>query len=103
LTGAWATDGRAIDPLSDPSVFDLSQPSSLLDSFNGTNPNGTWTLFLADLSSGEQSTVVNWGLNITATPEPSTCALLGIGFAIFVARKRIVKSTASNYKDGSLG
>jgi subtilisin-like proprotein convertase family protein len=88
LTGTWAADGRSIDPQSDPSVFDTTQPASLLDSFNGTNPNGTWTLFLTDLSDGGQSTVVNWGLNIEAVPEPSTYALLGIGFALFLARKK---------------
>jgi len=40
LTGDWQPDGRAIDPLSDPSVFDTAQPASLLDSFDGTNPDG---------------------------------------------------------------
>jgi subtilisin-like proprotein convertase family protein len=93
LTGTWATDGRSIDPQSDPSVFDTTQPASLLDSFNGTNPNGTWTLFLADLSDGGQSTVVNWSLNIEAAPEPSTYALLGIGFALFLKRKQADRRT----------
>lgn len=89
LTGTWASDGRAIDPQSNPSIFDTTQPASLLDSFNGTHPNGTWTLFIADLSSGGQSTVVNWSLNITAVPEPSAYALLGIGCALFLASKRM--------------
>jgi subtilisin-like proprotein convertase family protein len=91
LTGTWASDGRAIGPQSDPSAFDTTQPTSLLSSFNGTDPNGTWTLFLADLSSGEQSTVLDWGLNIQAVPEPSVCGLLGIGL-LLAAQKRIRRS-----------
>jgi hypothetical protein len=43
--------------------------------FNGANPNGTWTLFLADLSAGGQSTLVSWGLDISVVPEPATWAL----------------------------
>jgi hypothetical protein len=82
--GTWSSDGRAIDPLSDLSIFATNQPSSLLNSFQGTNPNGTWTLFLADLSGGEQSTLVNWHLNIETVPEPSTWILFGIGAAIFL-------------------
>jgi subtilisin-like proprotein convertase family protein len=88
LTGDWQPDGRAIDPLSAPSVFETTQPTSLLDSFNGTDPNGTWTLFLADLSGGGQSTVVNWSLSIETVPEPSSCALLGIGI-LLAAWKRL--------------
>ena len=51
LTGTWGVDGRAIDPASDPSLFDTTAPSATLDSFTGTNPNGDWTLFLADMSA----------------------------------------------------
>ncbi len=55
------------------------------------NPNGTWALFIADLSAGSQGTLVNWSLDITAVPEPVGLALMGFGFAsaIFFARRRI--------------
>lgn len=56
-----------------------------LDSFNGLNPNGTWTLFLADLSGGETSTLVSWGLDIEAVPEPTTWALIGFGTIFLVS------------------
>jgi subtilisin-like proprotein convertase family protein len=92
LNGTWSSDGRAIDPLSNPSVFSTNVPSAFLDSFDGTDPNGTWTLFLADLSNGGESTVAGWSLDITTVPEPSTCSLLGIGFALFLARKRMNRS-----------
>jgi subtilisin-like proprotein convertase family protein len=92
LNGTWSSDGRAIDPRSNPAVFSTNVPSAFLDSFDGTNPNGTWTLFLADLSNGGESTVAGWSLDITTVPEPLTCSLLGIGFALFLARKRMNRS-----------
>jgi subtilisin-like proprotein convertase family protein len=82
VTGTWSSDGRAIDPQSDPSVFDATQPTLSLGSFDGTDPNGKWTLLLSDLSVGEQSTLVSWQVHIETVPEPSTCALLGIGLLL---------------------
>ncbi len=62
LTGTWAPDGGT------------------LASFNGGNPNGTWTLFFADLSGGGGQSIVNgWSLDITAVPEPATQALMIVG------------------------
>jgi len=51
-------------------------------SFNGSNPNGTWTLFFADESAGNTSTLNGWSLDITAVPEPVNVALafFGAGF-----------------------
>ncbi len=86
LTGDWSSDGRAIDPLSSPSLFDTTASSATLASFTGTNPNGTWTLFLADMSAGGISTLNDWTVNITTVPEPSTWALLGTG-ALLLARQ----------------
>jgi hypothetical protein len=43
--------------------------------FSDLNPNGTWTLFFADLSAGDQSQLISWGLQIEAVPEPTTWAL----------------------------
>jgi hypothetical protein len=49
------------------------------------NPNGTWTLFLADESAGGgQSSLVSWSLSISAVPEPTNVAL-GIFGACAVA------------------
>jgi len=49
-----------------------------LAAFNGAGnyANGTWTLFLADMSTGGQSTLVSWGLQINVVPEPATWALI---------------------------
>jgi len=79
LTGTWQVDGRAIDPLSAGSVFDSAPRSSFLSTFNSGDPNGTWTLFIADMSSGGEGTLANWGLNITAVPEPASGVLFLCG------------------------
>jgi MYXO-CTERM domain-containing protein len=61
----------------------------MLGSFAGSDPNGTWTLFLADLSSGAQSTVVSWGLDIITVPEPSTVAMGLMGLALLAGLRKI--------------
>jgi subtilisin-like proprotein convertase family protein len=74
LTGTYLADGRAVSPFS---VTDQSPRTAGLDTLNGVDANGTWTLFLADLSEGGgQSTLVSWGLSISVVPEPVTWALL---------------------------
>ena len=50
-------------------------------SFTTLDPNGTWTLFLADISSGSQSRIDTWGLEIEAVPEPVNAALVMFGTA----------------------
>jgi subtilisin-like proprotein convertase family protein len=83
LTGIWAPDGREADPRF---VMDTDDRTALLGSFGGTDPNGAWTLFLADLDFGEQGTLVQWGLVITAIPEPSSWTLLALGGVAMGAR-----------------
>jgi hypothetical protein len=73
---SWAPDGRNVNPAS---VNGTESPTSLLASFNGTDVNGSWTLFLADLSVGETSTVASWGVEVVVAPEPSTWVLLTLG------------------------
>lgn len=77
---AWAPDGRSASPMT---VVGTDPRTLLLSSFNGLNPNGSWTLFLADLSGGEVITVAGWGLEInaiSAVPEASTWV---VGLATF--------------------
>lgn len=59
LTGLWQPDGRH-DSLS-------SARGAMLSSFNGLDPNGEWTLFVADLSSVGIGTLANWSLTIEGT------------------------------------
>jgi subtilisin-like proprotein convertase family protein len=79
LTGLWQPDGRVLDPLSPGSAFDLASRPARLNLFNGTDANGLWLLFIADVSPGVEGRLVNWGLDITTVPEPSSMALL-LGF-----------------------
>ena len=90
LTGVWQPEGVNIDPQSSPSSFFGAPQSALLGSFDGSNPNGTWTLFLADLSGGGQSTLVGWTADIVTVPEPGSWALLGLGLlgTVVMMRRR---------------
>jgi subtilisin-like proprotein convertase family protein len=90
LTGTWAPDGRAIDPRSTPTVFDATTPTADLSAFNSTVQNGQWTLFIADLSAGGQSTLVSWGLTVVTVPEPQTWAMIlgGLGGLLLLNRRR---------------
>lgn len=90
LLGTWAPDGRNINPQSAGSVFDAaSTASGLLNAFNNTIPNGSWTLFIADLSGGGgQSVLVSWGLTVVTVPEPQTWAMLAGGAGMLLAFRR---------------
>jgi PEP-CTERM motif len=71
-------------------------PNTFASQFNGTNPNGTWSLYIADdvvQGDGETGSITGWTLDVTAVPEPSTWALLIAGSAalIFFSRRRRVQ------------
>ncbi len=93
-SGVWQPDGRVLGPLSNASEFDTApRPGALFSSFKDLDPNGTWTLFIADTSPGSFSTVMEWDLEITAVPEPRVglvISLVGIGagLARFVVRRK---------------
>lgn len=72
----WKPDARNVSPLT---VTDGSTRSAFLSAFNGLDPNGTWTLFVADLSGGDIAQVTSWGLEISAVPEPVNVALGAFG------------------------
>jgi len=85
LTGMWAPDGRNLDPQSDGSAFDSApETSAALGSLAGTSADGTWTLFVADLSGGGQSTLVSWGLTVVTVPEPRAWTMLGSGLLLLM-------------------
>ena len=80
LTGTWRPDN--------------SGGNGNLGVFNGLDPNGNWTIFFADLSSGEQSTLLSWSLEIDTVPEPITCAL-GLFLTLFIG-VRVIRSGKKN-------
>jgi hypothetical protein len=95
--GTYAPDGRQIDPQSAPSAFDANGTIGF-SAYNGMNPNGTWTLFIADLSGGAQSQLLGWSLDVTAeVPEPVNVALGvfgGIALIVTLARNHRIRNWA---------
>ncbi len=73
LTGTWAPDGRAVNP---DEVATSDAVTATLASFDGLDPNGHWTLALADLEQGYQAQLKNWSLEITGVPEPQRWPLV---------------------------
>ena len=64
LTGTFQPDARNVSPFS---VLDTSPRTAFLSSFNGLDPNGAWTLFIADVSPVGIGTLDSWGLTIDGT------------------------------------
>ncbi len=89
LTGDWQPDGRNIHP---GMSLDTTSRDSMLSSFNGLNPNGEWTIFIADASPVGSGVLQSWSLQVigNAVPEPGALLLFltGIGTLVFWARKR---------------
>lgn len=85
LTGIWQADGRT-DPASG------SRPTSL-NSFQGLDPNGQWTLWVADMHGNGLSQVQGWGVEITPVPEPQTIALATaaslLGFGVMTRLRKL--------------
>ncbi len=86
ITGTWQPDARNVDP---DFVLDTDPRTAFLSSFNGLAADGNWTLFMADMSAGDESTLTGWGLTITGSvPEPSRVLLLMLGLASSLLRRR---------------
>ncbi len=81
LTGTWGADARDVDPLD---VVNTDARSRDLDQFTGINPNGEWTLFVADTGEYGIAQLESWGLYIVAVPEPKSLVLALILFSMFV-------------------
>jgi subtilisin-like proprotein convertase family protein len=94
-TGTFAPDGRTIDPLSAAAAFDSASTAANFSAFNGTSPNGTWTLFFSDVvGGGGTPNLTSWSLDITAVPEPANVALgifAGLFGVVGLVRSRSVR------------
>ncbi len=86
LIGDWGVDGRNVDP---DIVLDTSQRTDMLASFTGLNPNGNWTIFVADMNLYGKVKLDSWGLNITPIPEPATALSLVLGYLVIIGYRRI--------------
>jgi subtilisin-like proprotein convertase family protein len=88
LTGTWQPDGLNLDPRSSASAFQSAGQTAMLTSLTGGSANGTWTLFLADLSAGSQATLVSWGLDLTLVPEPQALSFAALAILAAAWKRR---------------
>jgi subtilisin-like proprotein convertase family protein len=56
--------------------------------FNGLNPNGTWNLWIMDDAGGDAGWIMSSTLSVSAVPEPGTIAVLGLGVAALLRRRK---------------
>lgn len=84
VVGLYQPDGRNVDPANS---LDTTPRSAFLGSFAGINPNGEWTLYIADASPGGVTNFQSWSLAVTGVPEPS-CGMLIVGGAWICLRRR---------------
>jgi hypothetical protein len=85
VAGTYQADGRSIDP---DNALDTTPRTAFLSSFNGLDPNGEWSLYVADVATGDTMTLASWSLNITLVPEPSTFLLVPAGGCLLLWRRR---------------
>lgn len=88
LTGFWQPDGRNVDPAT---VLDTDPRTAGLGVFDGESAGGTWTLYIADMSTGGTSVLNSWQLTLLPVPEPSVASLLvgGITVGAVAYRRRL--------------
>jgi hypothetical protein len=82
VVGTWQPDGRRVAPMVS---FDTSPRTALLEPLGRIDPNGAWTLFVADLEAGGTGKLVEWEVRGTPraiVPEPGSWALLLLGGAL---------------------
>jgi subtilisin-like proprotein convertase family protein len=84
VTGTYQPDARNTDP---GNAADSDIRSAFLGSFVGLDPNGQWTLFIADVSPGDTGTLQSWTLQIQAIPEPRTVMLAVFGVVLMLGRR----------------
>lgn len=98
LSGVWMSDGRLVSPFTVTGTS--SAAANLNDVFIQANShvvNGTWTLFLADVSGGDINSLVSWGLDITVVPEPVTWAMIIFGslVGVYASARRMRRQPAA--------
>jgi subtilisin-like proprotein convertase family protein len=75
LTGTWGPDGRRLSPFN---VNGTETPTTALSSFLGSDLNGDWTLFVADVDGGDLNTLNSWSLEFVAVPESQWWGAAGL-------------------------
>jgi subtilisin-like proprotein convertase family protein len=95
-SGIFNSDGRFADPSDLAAIAGATRTRTLSSFFDG-NSSGTWTLFVADMDPGAQSTLTSWEMEITGVPEPTNIALLAFGgIFVCVQSRRWLKGKSQN-------
>jgi subtilisin-like proprotein convertase family protein len=82
----WLADGRNVDPQTAGGTLFGTATTANLNLFQTTDPNGIWTLFIADMATGGGMATLNSAtLTIIAVPEPQTWAMFGGGLVLLFA------------------
>jgi len=85
LTGNFAPDGRNVNPFN---ALNTDPRNATLGNFYELDPNGSWTLYFADLSPLAVATVQSWTVNVGITvPEPGSLTLLALAAMLGFARR----------------
>ena len=96
LTGTWSPDGRVVNPLL---VNGTETPTTSLSTFFGSNPDGDWTLFVADANGGDLNQLAGWSLDLTVVPESRWFGLGAVMICLALAGKQRLpakRKTAAN-------
>lgn len=91
-SGVFQPDGRMIDPLL---ALDTTPRTKLLAGFNNMDPDGDWTVFIADQGPGDTATLTGWSLSVTAVPEPSVAMLSGLVTLLTLCSRRAITDYCS--------
>jgi subtilisin-like proprotein convertase family protein len=87
LTGTWQPDARTDSPAV--VTAGTAQRTAFLSTFNGLESDGSWTLFIADLSPLGVSTVQGVTVEVSQIPEPDGAAAILLGaIAVRLLRRR---------------
>jgi len=92
LTDSFTANGSIQNVTSGSYLTGNYNAAGSLVNFNGSQADGNWTLFFADLANGGGTSLVEgWSLNITAVPEPVnlSLAIFGGGIGILALRRFI--------------
>ena len=82
VMGTWQPDGRRVDPST---ALDTSPRTAPLTPLGHIDPNGRYTLFVADMEAGGTGKLTGWEVRALAViPEPSTLSMLGMGLLVWM-------------------
>lgn len=84
-------------------IWQPDSANTLDGTFGGLTANGTWTLYLADLSvGGGISTLNSWGLEVSVVPEPAQAGMvLGLGTLLVAAGQACLRGRRKPAANGT--